>query len=918
MDYGQERLNAQCALWTYIEKVKKAVPTMEGISRAAFYSQGKDTPRFVVPAEGDSTSSPGSVALNPTKPRTTIRRMWDRGGTGKERSGEIIKGNLEEKKAAEGAIPPSDKEVNKVLRTLTNLEMSMLSPAVQFAKYRKKDVEKVNPFILRLDHYNANTIREFFGETDHLADGAGKPDRKTLGGIGVKSIDLEYLYNRRSGNSYNEYKVTAVIAFNSFEDMIGEMNFADSPQMKTVIAPYSTDYTNALVDVAMHYNALDVLIGFPKEIEDVDDNGLFKAYSTHLDLGYTEESVEKMLNSNFVKDQPEEMRESIEKVLKSLSFSLDMLCYKWSFDFQEGGNIDLTIEYIAFEQGVKEAAFSNILLPTQLYEEVKRYTNDLKILNENNKKGKRDKVTDSEIRKKLSKEGRLAHVHGTNKGGIYTINSICPDLKDASGKTGIAAELECLRVYGASWITKELLKNKCLNYAYLDPDDIWKRKRELERAHKKTGGSQELKAKQHVIVRPTSIGRPNHPQELTKKSIKHIAKSVSKGKATSSANKYFSPYEYSRASMCSSQGQYTGNKLTYKEAKSIRGDFNCNDDDTTKFAEVQYFYLGDLFQIVADRFRNNMNYAMKKNGDVPVFIDLEFGNMEFRDLRAPRNGPKNIVNIADLPISYDLFHMWWINKVSAPETTVYKFGDFIRDFFKDVVRRALESEQCSYKDKSGVDNPRPPLIGIHEVMYETEDPGTKKKYKVMKFFFYHDEDDGKDFRNAFEVWFGHSRGIVKNIKFKKRSNAFLRSSAMSKAASGLENPGLSVLREIYDAEVITYGNSYLQPGMYLEIQPSILGLGDVNAEHNKSLKIFGLGGYYAITKTIVKMTNGKFETRLTGFWQSTPKKRVEEADEQKKDWEKSVKVTKPDTAGSQVSSGVSKKPFSVATTPPVE
>ena len=63
--------------------------------------------------------------------------------------------------------------------------------------------------------------------------------------------------------------------------------------------------------------------------------------------------------------------------------------------------------------------------------------------------------------------------------------------------------------------------------------------------------------------------------------------------------------------------------------------------------------------------------------------------------------------------------------------------------------------------------------------------------------------------------------------------------------------------------------------MFYEIQPSILGLGDINAAQNKSMKLFGLGGHYAITKTEIIFEEGRFETILTGYWQATNDERSE-------------------------------------------
>jgi len=662
---------------------------------------------------------------------------------------------------------------------------------------------------------------------------------------------MEYLVNRRSGYSFNQYKVQVVMLFNSFEDIIGELNFTGSDE---------------------HFNALDVLIGFPEDIQKGKESA-FRTYMTHMDLGYSEESISELLKSKFSKQGTMfnsgkyagktfgERRELISAVLNGLTFRLDMVCHKWSFDLEENGMITLTLDYMAYEQGVKEGMFSNIIMQARFFKELKKLSDDVQKAKINKEKG-------NKVSKGLSKQGKA--LQSGNRGFL---NADCDDL--LKGKTGIAERIQCLRFMGYNWIGHWLLRLGCIHYAYVDSEDIWNRKDLLKKVNAKTKKTNKNKKQvkvysgDHILIRRHSF-LPGKSKKITKDQKKALAEDVKNGnnKATS---KRSTVEEIKTEDFTTAMSMTGTSKLSLAQAyKKIFPDLASGDISmsalTAKLTEIQFVYLGDLFQIIADRYATNINESTKGKDKIEVLLD--FGTIIMKDLRNLDSGKMHEVNIADIPINLDSFNAWWTKKVVATDRTVYKFGEFVRDFFSDLIKNVMADKNCGYVADDGISAPQDISISVHEVMVKVSE-----SYRIIKYYFYQDEENIVK-KDVVQFYFGNRKGIAKRITLKKRNNAFLRSSAISKVVERSSDPSMEVMREVYDSEVTCYGNAYLQPGMYYEVQPSILGLGDINAEKNKSMKLFGLGGQYAINKTEIKFENGVFETILTGFWQVTNEKRV--------------------------------------------
>ena len=72
----------------------------------------------------------------------------------------------------------------------------------------------------------------------------------------------------------------------------------------------------------------------------------------------------------------------------------------------------------------------------------------------------------------------------------------------------------------------------------------------------------------------------------------------------------------------------------------------------------------------------------------------------------------------------------------------------------------------------------------------------------------------------------------------------------------------------YNADLSLVGNSIFKPGMFIYINPSISGLGDIRMKNSIARRI-GLGGYYLITKVSGQIDAASgWGTSLTAIWQN--------------------------------------------------
>ena len=108
----------------------------------------------------------------------------------------------------------------------------------------------------------------------------------------------------------------------------------------------------------------------------------------------------------------------------------------------------------------------------------------------------------------------------------------------------------------------------------------------------------------------------------------------------------------------------------------------------------------------------------------------------------------------------------------------------------------------------------------------------------------------------YHFYIGQTEGIHKSIKFKRIDQPYLKEARATKEDSFV----LGQLREVYNVDLTTVGNTVFYPGMVIYIHPPIeFG---VTTEKNNFAYLMGIGGYYSVIKVQSVIDQDKFETSL--------------------------------------------------------
>jgi len=325
--------------------------------------------------------------------------------------------------------------------------------------------------------------------------------------------------------------------------------------------------------------------------------------------------------------------------------------------------------------------------------------------------------------------------------------------------------------------------------------------------------------------------------------------------------------------------------------------------DNPEYTRNTFVFLGDIIEEALNPlysietpfpFIKNMTILL---GDIQLFS----GDRKFS------------INIADLPISFELFFEWFLNKIVKPQRNKYHLREFLSDIVAEIVPAAIKS-QCfenrmfrlnqidvstfTLQTKNG-ENPIANLVQTpHQNLNRRLD---LERRDVIDFFqqsylasFKTDKtdftyvllnsgqvNDGnfngdpiEDFEQGiYHFWIGNSRGLLKTIKFKNNTLAHVREANLQK----VDSKQLDIIAKYYDVEMTMIGNSLFLTGQLIYINPTLFGYGDPANVNSIAYKL-GIGGYYLITRVESEFTNGSFETVIDAKWQSFVKENGDEGE----------------------------------------
>jgi len=304
---------------------------------------------------------------------------------------------------------------------------------------------------------------------------------------------------------------------------------------------------------------------------------------------------------------------------------------------------------------------------------------------------------------------------------------------------------------------------------------------------------------------------------------------------------------------------------------------------------INYFFLGDLLYVILDSLYEEDGVTSRKNLENFKFILSSF---QYEDL--VRDGEIRTINLANIPISSELFNEWYTSNIIKLERQSYAIMYFIRDLCKYLISdilldgcfRRLDDNSLAFEtgnfigvSKDGVDpfsrfvqNQKPvidigalygkglPLksnLGSIKELYNyitifPVTPRLSSNLKLGKRL----EDENK---GIYHYQIGSNTGLVKRINFSKTDMQYIREARYFR--NGYD--GLMQLAAVYKVNLDMIGNSLYYPGMEVYIDPRSIGGMDFNPSVQNSIaNKLGFGGYHIVIRVNSTIQPGSFTTTV--------------------------------------------------------
>jgi len=313
---------------------------------------------------------------------------------------------------------------------------------------------------------------------------------------------------------------------------------------------------------------------------------------------------------------------------------------------------------------------------------------------------------------------------------------------------------------------------------------------------------------------------------------------------------------------------------------------------------INYIYMGDLLEAAFGVVRNNQ----REDGDREDMIwRFMVGQIKIYDFEYQKYVN---VNVADLPVCWEYFQSFFLDKVIKPAKKSYNIRRFVKDVISELLvgalspicfgkmapeaRTKVNTQVLTLPSQGNSDLPIPAgakiynddqvsnLVdwtnnnqGSHNYLFIYPLGGTNYKWKGD----YKQDHDN----NILHLQLGADRGILKSVSFERQDMPGQREANIQKTVDSGGAVGSLLFSNKYNASLTLYGNTLFTNGCTLYLDPRGLGIGGLNQADSMAQKL-GVGGYYSVTKVENEIASGKFETQITTILQGLGNEKNKKAD----------------------------------------
>jgi hypothetical protein len=749
--------------------------------------------------------------------------------------------------------------------------------------------------------YKDETSEFVAQDINKILDGHG-----SFHGVGIKSFSYHYKGVNPAEINTN-IEATLDLFFQNPEELVKEIdiNFKD-PRFKT--QPSSN---NGFDNVKFSY--LDLINGSSRTINDVYGPRFNNEYyKIKIECGYTDINIEmfkELLRNSSKSDYSKFNEKEIEDIINAINGSkvkFNLTPYNYDINFNKDGTINLKINFAASIDTLLASPEADLF----------SITKDTKTLNKFVKKF--NDFLDLKQQNKINENNEQA--------SCKSVDELKKDLQEFKQTYG--TEFAYLKEED---LEKQL--NLARKYVYNGLFNYLVGKEILE-----GDNSQSIKPKIYVaLFKPDILGVKNSDnQNSTEKRIL----ALKDGQQLLGVEPLFDDKQISTLVQESSEQQTTSSSSqpqeladvalqTLDERISVRFP-----DPNTEFYKVKFILLGDILDVALECL-NNISPASDCPriifGGIPMAIPTEivesFGSNVVAKLQEIHP------NLADIPISFDMFQEFMIEHIVRPKKERYPIIQFIKDIIsdliipaispvvfgqssainasirfssayftldapngKDLIFRKLEKDKKAYP-KEITDRTYPAIIndstlqdikkyfdeGGHKVNPTKSTSVTSNEKNVSEDINYMfitctsrfpniykgNEVDDKS-KGVMHIRMGTDSGIVKEINFSKSPTPYLREMVARREGNG---KGTSI-KQVYNATVEMFGNNIFRPGDYIYIHP-LFTFGSTGKALDLEQSL-GVGGYYLVIDVKTDISDLSFKTSLKCSFQAHVEKESKE------------------------------------------
>tara|TARA_Y100000310_G_scaffold149552_1_gene148905 strand:+ start:2974 stop:5838 length:2865 start_codon:yes stop_codon:yes gene_type:complete len=333
--------------------------------------------------------------------------------------------------------------------------------------------------------------------------------------------------------------------------------------------------------------------------------------------------------------------------------------------------------------------------------------------------------------------------------------------------------------------------------------------------------------------------------------------------------------------------------------------------------DFYFLYVGDIIELAA---KNAGMFSVMKDAD-PVFTaqsynrkehGTDYGLTNVRFLLGPLeyngvDGKIKRINLAEFPVSFDLFRAWFLEKIVREDRSKMSFRKFLGSLIKSLVLPALGADCLrpiklpnvsfqnlfmtlpgkqadSLASKSSPGRPTEELLPV-EGKIDIDSPSFQQYARKIQTVIPHDsmiknsydyqlvqtsgykkissrsgncKEDIEDGIYHFNI--GSDKGLLKRMIFSKVSIAH-QQERMSAIAIKEGANQLTQLAFTFNCDLDLIGNTLFMPGMMFYANPTFAGMGDPQEKGSVSHQL-KLGGYFLILETELKITAGQFTSSV--------------------------------------------------------